>query len=82
VTVTVDLVNKSLSATEYFDDYPIGGVYTKISEDKITINDITGWLYLDRVTGRLSIVVWDDPFKRTTIYSEFEGMCKPAKKLF
>jgi hypothetical protein len=42
------------------------------------IRSLFGSLYLDRVTGRLSIVVYDDPFKATTIYSEFRGMCKPT----
>jgi hypothetical protein len=80
VSMMVDLANNVLTLEDDPERLPIASV----SESMVTV-DAPGKLgdtisvFLNRVTGQLSMTTFND---KGQIAWEFQGLCKPAKKLF
>jgi hypothetical protein len=80
VSMTVDLANNALTLEDVEERLPI----QRVSRNTVTVNSPgkygdTVSISLNRVTGNLFMTTFNDTGQ---IAWEFQGLCKPAKRLF
>jgi hypothetical protein len=81
VSMTVDLIKNALTLEDDLERLPI----MSASESMVTVVNAPGKygdtisIFLNRVTGQLSMTTFND---QRQVAWEFQGVCKPVKKLF